>query len=146
MRFWMIGVAAMMLVGSAFAADTKDAEVSKKLIGTWQMKEGVAAGEALEADTVKALQLEMTDGKYTLKGAENIDRGTWVIRTGQKPFEMDIKGTEGAHKDQAILAIFELDGDKMRVCYDLSGQTRPKTFESKANTTLFLASYERVKQ
>lgn len=146
MRFWMIGIAAMLLVGSAFAADTRDAEVSKKLVGTWQMKEATLAGEALEADTVKALQLEMTDGKYTLKGAESPDKGTWVIRTGQKPFEMDIKGTDGPHKDQSILAIFELDGDKLRVCYDLSGQARPKAFESKENTTQFLAQYERVKQ
>jgi hypothetical protein len=38
-----------------------------------------------------------------------------------------------------------LDGDRLKVCYDLSGQARPTRFEAKEKTPLFLAEYERVK-
>ena len=55
-------------------------------------------------------------------------------------------GTDGPNKGKTFLAIVELDGDTMKVCYDLSGQARPTRFESKEKTLLFLAEYRRVKE
>ena len=59
---------------------------------------------------------------------------------------MDVKGTDGPNKGKTFLAIVEVRGERMKVCYDLSGKQRPKTFESKAKTALFLAEYKRVKK
>ena len=39
-----------------------------------------------------------------------------------------------------------VDGDTLKVCYDLSGQERPVRFESKKKSLVFLAEYRRVKQ
>ena len=46
-------------------------------------------------------------------------------------------------KGPAILAIFEPDGDTLRICYDLSGKARPTEFSTKEGTKLFLVTYKR---
>jgi uncharacterized protein (TIGR03067 family) len=90
--------------------------------------------------------LELTDGKYKLTGAERPDEGTWSLHPDKKPLGIDVNGTDGPNKGKTLLAIVELRGDKLRICYDLSGKTRPTKFESRRKTLLFLAEYKRVKQ
>ncbi len=59
---------------------------------------------------------------------------------------MDVHGTEGPNKGKTYPAIVQLSGDRMKICYDLSGKARPTRFESKPKTLLFLAGYKRVKE
>jgi uncharacterized protein (TIGR03067 family) len=59
---------------------------------------------------------------------------------------MDITGTEGPNKGKTMLAIYELEGDSMKVCYDMSGKERPTEFKTKPGTAQFLAKYKREKQ
>jgi len=139
-------IAALMVVGSILVGDGKNDDISKKLIGTWQLTRGVVGGNALPAEAVKSIRLELTDGRYRLTGAESPDEGTWTLHPDEKPLGMDVKGTNGPNKGKTFLSIFELDGDRMKICYDLSGRTRPTRFESKEKTLLFLAEYEWVKQ
>ncbi len=65
------------------------------------------------------------------------------LDSSARPKALDITGTEGPNKGKTILAIYELDGDTFRVCYDLSGKSRPTEFKTKAETQLFLVSYKR---
>jgi uncharacterized protein (TIGR03067 family) len=58
---------------------------------------------------------------------------------------MDITGTDGPNKGKTILAIYERDGDTLRVCYDLSGKSRPTEFKTETGTQLFLVTYKREK-
>jgi uncharacterized protein (TIGR03067 family) len=142
---WML-VAALLAVGAVRADDAGKGDVAKHLFGTWQLTRGVVGGNPLPEEVVKKLRLELTEGKYNLTGAESPDRGTWKLHPDTKPPGMDVKGTDGPNKGKTFLAIFELDGDRMKICYDLSGQSRPTTFESKEKTLLFLAEYQRVKE
>ena len=93
---------------------------------------------------LKDVTLTLEDGKYTLK-AESIDKGTYTIDAAKKPKEMDIKGTDGPNKGKSFPAIYELSGDTLRICYDLSGKARPTEFKTTAGTKLFLATYKRKK-
>ncbi|HVJ79527.1 MAG TPA: TIGR03067 domain-containing protein [Planctomycetia bacterium] len=139
-------LATLILACAALAEEPKKEDVAKNLLGTWQLTKGVVAGNPFPEEVVKKLKLELTDGKYKLLGAESPDEGTWTIDVGKKPFEMDIKGTDGPNKGKTYLCIFELKGDKLKVCYDLSGKARPTEFESKSKTLHFLAEYDRVKK
>lgn len=138
-------IAALLALAAVGADEGKNAGVSKKFIGTWQLTKGVVAGNAFPEAAVKSIRLQLTDGKYTLTGAESPDEGTWTLHLDQKPLGIDVTGTNGPNKGKTFLAIAELDGDRMKICYDLSGQVRPTTFESKEKTLLFLAEYTRVK-
>jgi hypothetical protein len=42
-------------------------------------------------------------------------------------------------------AEYELTDDTLRICYDLSGKTRPSEFATKAGTRQFLMTYKRAK-
>ena len=138
--------AVLLAAGAVRADDAKNAGVSKKVNGTWQLTKGVVGGNALPEAAVKKLQLALADGKYTLTGAESPDVGTYTLHLDQKPLGLDVKGTDGPNKGKTFLCIFELRGDKMKVCYDLAGKQRPAKFESKPKTAVFLAEYKRVKK
>ena len=43
---------------------------------------------------------------------------------------MTITGTEGPNHGRTFPAIYELKGDTLRICYDLSGAKRPTEFKS----------------
>ncbi len=59
---------------------------------------------------------------------------------------LDVIGTEGPNKGKTIPAIFDLAGDTLKICYDLSGQARPTEFKSSPGTQQFLATYQREKK
>ena len=138
--------ATVFAAGAVLADDEKKPDMTKKMIGTWQLTKGVIAGNPLPEEAVKKLKLELTDGKYKLIGAESPDEGSWKLHLEKKPYGMDIKGTDGPNKGKTFLCIFELDGDDLKVCYDLAGKKRPEKFESKSKTLQFLAEYKRAKK
>jgi len=73
--------------------------------------------------------------KYTVTVGKAVDRGNVKLNPSAKPQTLDITGTEGPNKGRTILAIYERDGDTLRVCYDLSGKNRPTEFKTKEGTT-----------
>jgi len=91
------------------------------------------------------IKLVVKDDKYTVTVGKTVDQGTVKLNPAAQPKEMDITGTDGPNKGKTILAIYERDGDTLRVCYDLSGKGRPKTFKTKEGTQLFLVTYKREK-
>lgn len=56
---------------------------------------------------------------------------------------MTIVGTEGPNIGKTIPAIYEFNGDTLRICYDLSGQRRPAEFQSITGTRLYLVTHRR---
>ena len=73
------------------------------------------------------------------------DKGTVKLDPAAKCKTMDITGTDGPNKGKTFLTIYELNGDTLKVCYDLSAKSRPTEFESKPKTQLFLVTYKREK-
>ena len=59
------------------------------------------------------------------------------------PKGMTVKGSEGPNKGKSFPAIYELSGDTLRICYDLSGTKRPTEFKSTAGTKLYVVTYKR---
>ena len=145
MHMGWIPAAALLLISVARADDSRSRGLSKRLIGNWQMTKGVVGGNPFPDEAVRKMRLELTGGKYKLIGAESPDQGDWTLHSDTKPDGLDIKGTDGPNKGRTILAIFELRGDSLKVCYDLSGKNRPTKFEAPKKTLLFLAEYQRVK-
>jgi uncharacterized protein (TIGR03067 family) len=94
---------------------------------------------------LKSMKLVIEGDKYTVTVGKSIDKGTTKIDPSKKPKAMDILGVEGPNKGKTILAIYELNGNTLRVCYDLAGKNRPTEFKTKKGEPLFLATYKRAK-
>jgi uncharacterized protein (TIGR03067 family) len=121
--------------------DTKDD--AKSIDGTWRPSAAELAGEKLPDEIREAIKLVIGDGTYTVTTGKVIDRGTIKLDPTTLPKAIDITGTEGPNKGKTILAIYETSDDTLRICYDLSGDARPKEFKTSKGTHLFLVTYKR---
>lgn len=142
----MIGKVLLLLMVSCLAfmpLKSHNAEEDRKLIeASWIPMSFELSGQKLPEAAFKDTKLILADGRYTYQN----DQGTYKlipIEDPKAPKAMDITGIEGPNKGKTFLAIYELTGDSLRICYDLSGQTRPKEFTTKAGTKEFLATYKR---
>ena len=133
-------VAALM---TGFAADaTNDA---KAVQGDWAPAKAELAGQPVTDDVLKTISLKLENGNYEVFVGEHPDRGTYTLDTATKPKSITVTGTEGPNRGRTFPAIYELKGDALRICYDLSGAKRPTEFKSVAGTKLYLVTYHRKK-
>jgi uncharacterized protein (TIGR03067 family) len=141
--FVMTMLAAVVCSPLALGAD--DDDKAPVLDGAWVPSSAEIAGKKLPADAIASWKLVIKDEDYTFTSNEPTDKGTVKVDRSAKPMTMDIKGVDGPNKGRTILAIFELNGDILKVCYDVRGQKRPAEFETKEDTPLFLVLYKRLK-
>src|SRR4051794_26577018 len=93
--------------------------------GVWLPSSAEMSGIAFPEEVRKTIKLEVKGDTYVVTIGKDVDRGTLKRNASAKPKQIDILGAEGPNKGRTILAIYERDGDTLRVCYDLSGQARP---------------------
>ena len=140
----LIVVSALALTFSlaAWSGDAKDGDAIQ---GTWLPSTAELGGKMFPDEVRKTIKLVVKDDKYTVTVGKSVDQGTVKLNPSAKPKEMDITGIDGPNKGKTILAIYERDGDTLRVCYDLSGKSRPTEFKTGEGTQLFLVTYKREK-
>ena len=126
------------------AGDAK--EDLKAMEGEWTPATGELGGKPFPDETLKTIKLVLKDDTYTVTVGDKVDRGTVKLDASKTPKTMDITGTEGPNKDKTFVAIYELSGDTLKVCYNLTGTERPTEFKTKEGTQQFLVSYKRAKR
>ena len=117
----------------------------REMDGTWKPVAAELAGKQWPKPVLDSMKLILKDDKYTVLMGEESDEGTVKHDPSKSPKTMDINGTKGPNKGKTFLVIYELKGDELRVCYDLSGKSRPTEFATKPATQLFLVTYRRAK-
>jgi uncharacterized protein (TIGR03067 family) len=141
---WLLMLMVMLPV-VAFAWPAGAVEDKEGHRGTWVPLVAELGKQKFPDATLKAMKLVLTEESYVLNIGDQVDKGTVKLDADKTPKAMDITGTEGPNKGRTILAIYELKGDSLRVCYDLGGKARPKEFTTMADQTpLFLVTYKRV--
>lgn len=146
-RKWLVCVAVLTVLAAYGRSDDAkaDKDDQKAILGTWLPESAELAGKPYPDNILKKIRLVLTEGKYLVTGAGGPDEGTCKIDPSKKPHTMEITGTKGPNKGRTLPAIYELTGDTLRVCYDLSGKAPPEEFKSKPMTKLYLVTYKREK-
>ena len=126
---------------TAFAADD-----AKAVQGNWKPVKAELAGQPMADAVLQSISLKLDNGKYEVFVGVNPDRGTYTVDATSKPKSITVTGTEGPNQGKTFPAIYELKGDTLRICYDLSGAKRPTEFKSIAGTKLYLVTYQRKKE
>jgi len=80
----------------------------------------------------------MSDSTYTFI-AESIDKGVVTY----KDDKMDIYGKEGVNAGKHFAAIYKFENDQLTICYNLSGDSYPETFETKGKPKYFLSVFNK---
>lgn len=119
------------------------------LNGSWKPTAMELGGQTMPPAVLAAVSMKIADGRYdivvlTEKGPSP-DRGTITLDPQSTPKGMTVTGVEGPNRGKVLPAIYELKGDTLRVCYDLSGKARPAEFKTTPGTRLYLVSYRRAK-
>jgi uncharacterized protein (TIGR03067 family) len=141
----ILGICIAMILFTA-AARSQDAAGERKLLqGAWLPTAAEVSENPFDEATLKMMKLVLEGDKYAVTVGMSIDKGTTRIDPAARPKTMDIIGADGPNKGKTFLAIYELNGDTLRVCYDLTGKVRPTEFKTKKGELLFLATYKRAK-
>jgi uncharacterized protein (TIGR03067 family) len=136
-----------MFAGCATTRPTVSPDDDAKAVqGNWKPARAELAGKPMPEAVLKIISLELDNGKYEVFVGEEPDRGTYTLDSASKPKGMTITGTDGPNNGKTFPAIYELNGDTLRICYDLSGAKRRTEFKSIAGTRLYLVTYNRKKQ
>src|SRR5262245_15844907 len=138
-------VALTLLISLALVARGGDDKVGDTIQGAWVPLTAEFGGKMFPEEVRKAIKLVVKDDKYTVTTGKAVDQGTAKVNPAAKPKELDIVGTDGPNKGKTILAIYERDGDTLKVCYDLGGKNRPTEFKTMEGTQLFLVTYKQEK-
>jgi len=118
----------------------------KAMQGTWTPVMAELAGQATPEAALKIIVLKLADGKYEVSVGGKLDRGTCTLDTTANPKGMTLVGTEGPNQGKTFRCIYELEGETLRVCYDLSGMKAPAEFKTAPGTRLYLVTYTRKKE
>jgi uncharacterized protein (TIGR03067 family) len=129
---------------NTFAADPGDD--AKVIQGSWKPVKAELGGKPMPDEVLKIISLKLDNGRYDVLVGTQPDKGTYTLDAAAKPKGMSVTGTEGPNVGKTFPAIYELKGDTLRVCYDLSGAKRPTEFETTAGTQLYLVTYSRKKE
>jgi len=133
---------AVVVSPASFAADPPDA---KAIEGSWTPIKAELGGQPLPDAVRKTISLKLADGKYDAMGGGKPDYGTYSLDPSTMPKGMTVTGTNGPNQGKTFPCIYELKGDTLRICYDLSGKKQPTEFKSIAGTELYLVTYSRKK-
>jgi uncharacterized protein (TIGR03067 family) len=114
------------------------------LTGKWQPVAMQTGDTKFTKEQLKAIEMIIEDGKYLVTANGQKDKGTLKLDTKPEVKTMDIVGTDGPNKGKTFPAIYELDGDRLKICYAMEGTKRPTEFKVAGAKTL-LVVYEKVK-
>lgn len=105
-------------------------------------------GNVLPASMLTTSRLLIDGDRFrTETPGANYD-GVFNINVESQPHEIDIEFIEGPEAGNSNFGIFQLEGEQLELCLDLSGRPRPKEFRTSAGSgrafqTLQRASKER---
>jgi uncharacterized protein (TIGR03067 family) len=119
-----------------------------ELDGAWVPVDADISGRELSVTTLRVARLVIAAGRYRILARDNqtMDGGEVRPSATQAPGEVDLVGTEGPSTGRIIPALFELTGERLRLCYDLERASRPASMTPEPEQLLLRITYERVVQ
>jgi uncharacterized protein (TIGR03067 family) len=119
---------------------------AETLTGTWVPVAADVSGRQLVVAQLRVARLIIgRDGYQIVDHSDQVvDGGELRLDEAAFPCALDIVGSHGPHAGKRMLAIIELDGDRLRVCYDLERDERPSNMQPQADQLLLSITYVRA--
>ncbi len=136
----------LVALGAALAAD--DSKDKDQILGTWQVSSMELGGNPAPEDATKEVRFEFTADKMILSGMRGPEKReyTYKLDPTTKPKAIDTSPLDGPFKGKTGPAIYELDGDTLKLCIpNKETKDRPSEFKSPKGSQLGLFVLKRVK-
>ena len=130
----LLTIGLVLIIGQARADDKEDKE---KLQGEWSLVSYELNGKSGKIPDAKYKFEGNNFYATSLSGGDG--EGTFAIDSSKKPKRIDFTG-----KGQLVKAIYELDGDTLKVCIGANFNERPTEFKSAEK--VLVMTFKRVKK
>lgn len=111
--------------------------------GTWETVRAELAGEPVPELVVRQTVLTLARGSYAVYFNRQLaDSGDYTLAPGQPHAALVLQGRVGPNAGRTIPAIYQLMGERLRICYGLAGDA-PAAFATTAGSQLYLVIYRR---
>ena len=111
--------------------------------GTWLPFKAELSGDHAPAMALTKMRLVLGVGTYAVYfGGETTDEGTYTLGAVEELHTITLVSLRGTNAGRTIPSIYQLTGDRLRICYGLDG-TMPASFGSTSGTSHYLVSYRR---
>ncbi len=142
-RVYLILAAGLVLAADAPPGDPAQVE-KKKFEGTWSLVALEVDGEPVPLDGIEAARLVVTGDRYSFRlGTARMELRHTVDPT-RKPKAIDLAITDGSGEGKVYRGIYELDGDRLKICRSAEpGRLRPTRFATEPGSGLILTVWKR---
>jgi len=111
--------------------------------GTWRPFKAELAGEHAPEMALGSMQLVIGAGTYAVHfGNEITDTGSYTLHAEAEVHIITLQSKRGANEGRTIPSIYQLVGDRLRICFGLNG-TAPTSFAAPAGSPFYLVAYRR---
>jgi uncharacterized protein (TIGR03067 family) len=116
------------------------------LEGAWVPVAATVGGHSLLVGELRVKYLVLDSGGYSIIDRTNqvVDSGEYLVDVAVSPQTIDIVGREGPNAGRTMLAIYQLEADRLTVCYDLDGTERPMDMQADEDQLLLSITYTRA--
>jgi len=136
---WLVLLACLLAV--CRPASTSDSADTEKWQGTWKLVGSSYDGEPQMAD----MEWIVSGDHYTIRLNHQLheDPNVFKLDASQKHIDVIHHETPPGTYGGKVKRIYEISGDSLTVCYDLTGQQYPKSFETRRGSRLVLYRFRR---
>lgn len=136
----------IMIAGASLGANNPPDAAAKKdldaLQGTWSLVSAMQDGKALPKDKVEQTTIVFKGNTFRFPELAEYATsrvGTIKLDANKSPKHMDASSTKG----EVMLGIYELQGDRYKVCFAQVGKARPADFSSNPGSGYILQFWQR---
>lgn len=101
-----------------------------KLQGKWQFTKLINDGIEVAEAGLTSMEIIIKGDKLNRKDGPDDDEFAFVVDASKSPRAIDLTPTSEERKDKKQQGIYELDGDKLKLCLADPGKRRPTKFAS----------------
>lgn len=141
-RIIFLPLMALLLAADEPKRDTAVQDDQSALQGMWKTEKMIKGGNEAPADVIKTWKLECKGKRFIPHGDKHDDPADFALDASKSPKTIDIKPEGG----ETMKGIYELTGDRLKICFAEPGQNRPKEFKSPAGSDLILLVLKREKK
>lgn len=116
----------------------------EQMQGVWKIVSLEMDGQSISPSLLEGAQIVVEGDRFTSSGMGAPYEGTIEIDSSTTPKNFNLTFAAGPEKGNTNLGIYELDGDRWRICLNTSGTTRPSQFAAEAGTGIALEVLQRA--
>ncbi len=132
---------ACCLAGCGVSHADTEGDDARNLQGTWKLVSCIANGESQIAD----MQWIVSGARYTIRlhGKSGGDPYPFKLDARQKHIDVNHHDTPKGTYGGQLKGIYDIQGNSLKVCYDLKGQRYPKSFDAGRGSAQVLYQFQR---